>query len=161
MALAWMVLCSVLFGPPPAGPSGDPDGPAVLAIPFIYEPERGAIVLELTADRRTAQVLLDTGAARTVLSADFLGVDTSSREAARFFSGRPGVSGDGLWMRTPLALGGCDLGQGPVRIMDFSEVSRVYKRRVDGLLGQDILTRFQRVEIDFRARRLRLIGSRP
>jgi hypothetical protein len=132
--------------------------PVALDIPFVYEPERGAIVLQLVVNGRTAEVLLDTGAACTVLSTDFIGVPGGAAGTARFSSSQPGVRGDGVWMRAALSLGGRDLGRYPVRLMDLSEVSRVYKRRVDGLLGQDVLMRFDAIEIDFRARRLRLVG---
>lgn len=157
--LSWtFTLALGLGGPPCASPPAGPD-PGVIEVPFLFEPERGAMVVQLRAGRRTAEVLLDTGAARTVLSAEFAGLPASRISAARFSSDRPGVSGDGVWMRTALALGGRDLGQYPVRLMDLSEVSRVYKRRVDGLLGQDVLTRFETIEIDFRARRLTLVPA--
>jgi hypothetical protein len=40
--------------------------------------------------------------------------------------------------------------------MDFRTVHQVLGRRVGGILGQDILTEFASVEIDFRGRELRL-----
>jgi len=156
----WLALLAVL------GSGGDSAAqaridPATLEVPFVYEAERGAIVLEIVANHRPAAVLLDTGAARTVLSAEFVGLPKGRVDSARFSSERPGIRADGVWMIAALTLGGRDLGRQPVRLMDLSEVSRVYKRRVDGLLGQDVLTRFEAIEIDFGARRLRLSDRTP
>ena len=40
----------------------------------------------------------------------------------------------------------------------MEEVLKAYGRRIDGLLGQDLLREFERVTIDFRSRRLLLSG---
>src|SRR4029079_18731399 len=71
--------------------------PATLEVPFVYEAERGAIVLEIVANHRPAAVLLDTGAARTVLSAEFVGLPKGRVDSARFSSDRPGIKAEGVW----------------------------------------------------------------
>jgi hypothetical protein len=42
-----------------------------------------------------------------------------------------------------------------VVVMNLKEISRVYNRRIDGLLGQDLLSEFDSVVIDFKKKKIR------
>ena len=68
------------------------------------------------------------------------------------------VQGDlrGRHTEATLELGGRTWKRRSVVAMNLGEVSEAFGRRIDGLLGQDLLREFERVTIDFRARTLRL-----
>jgi hypothetical protein len=73
-----------------------------------------------------------------------------------FSSDRPGLRAPDLYTEATLALGGRTWKNRSVAAMSMAEVSEAFGRRIDGLLGQDLLREFGRVTIDFRARTLRL-----
>jgi predicted aspartyl protease len=133
---------------------------APVEVPFELDTDRGGIVVRVGVNGREGTALLDTGAGHTVVSPQLLGAADARLPAGSFSRGRPGFTAVGIWASARLSLGLADLGSKPVEAMDMSEVSRVYRRRIDGLVGQDVLARYGRVEIDFEARRIRLLRKR-
>jgi len=124
-------------------------------VPFELDEDRGGIVVPLAANGHRGSALLDTGAGHTVVSTDLLGT-AAGLPPGEFSPERPGLVATRMWIAVELRVAGVSVGRHRVQLMDMSEVSRVYRRRVDGLLGQDVLTRFGRVVIDFEARRIHL-----
>jgi len=129
--------------------------PAV-EIPFRLDTDRGGIILDVNVNGRPATALLDTGAGHTVVSTGILRV-AAALKPGRFAEDRPGFWGQRMWVWIALGMGRTDLGRLHVHVMDLAEVSRAYGRRVDALVGQDVLSRFDRVVLDFEGRRLHLI----
>jgi hypothetical protein len=101
-------------------------------------------------------LILDTGASHTVVSPERAGLSTLDLAKARFSPNGPGVSAEAVWSRTTLRLGGKVWSDRPVVVMNMAEISRVYGRKVDGLLGHDLLGECRRISIDFEQRRLLL-----
>lgn len=127
-----------------------------LELAFDLEPRFGAIFVQVEVNGRAATFLVDTGAASTYVQADFAGINPRLLQTSRFkasggfeaFTVRKiaDVSlASGLW-REAIQVGACDL----------AELTARYGRRVDGILGQDVLRRFRRVTIDFGAKTLLL-----
>ena len=143
-AAATVLLSSVAA----AGQTGE------LELPFELIRSQDAIVVEATVRGRPATLLLDTGAATTVIASSLAG--PSELPAARFSDEGPGLEAQARWAEVPLALGTRLWPRRRVVVMNLDAVSRHYGRRVDGLLGQDLLREFGKVTIDFRAKRLSL-----
>jgi hypothetical protein len=123
---------------------------------FDLEPRFGAMFVQVQVNGRTATFLVDTGAASTYVQADLAGINPRLLQTSRFkpnggfeaYTVRKVADvslGHGRWRRS-MQVGACDL----------AELSSRYGRRVDGILGQDVLRRFRRVTIDFGAKTLLL-----
>jgi hypothetical protein len=121
-------------------------------------PRRARIPLVevIVDDGHRAVFIVDTGASGSALSAD---------AAARF-----GISTTGTRMRTlgasgavrarqasvrSLSIGGLALGRLSVAVIDLAPIEKALSRRIDGVLGTDVLRRFV-VTIDYRGRTIAL-----
>jgi hypothetical protein len=127
-----------------------------LEMPFEIDSAQSAILVRASADGKPVLLVLDTGASRTILARELVR-SAPQRLAPSGFSGDgPGLRVRGRYTEATLALGGRTWKNRSVVVMDMAEVSLAFGRRIDGLLGQDLLREFERVTIDFRARILRL-----
>jgi len=106
---------------------------------------------------RPATLLVDTGAAHTVISAGV--VESAGVRAARFQGQGPGLSGEAIAADVKLRIASEVWPVRRVAVMNLQRVSQMYGREIGGLLGQDLLMEFERVTIDMKRRVLVL--SRP
>jgi predicted aspartyl protease len=125
-------------------------------VPFQVHRALKAILVNVEINGEHVKMLVDTGAARTIISSETLGWGPARLKAAEFSRQGPGMSGQATWEYAEVRLGETVWNNRPIVVMDFRTVHQVLGRRVGGILGQDILTEFASVEIDFRGRELRL-----
>ena len=121
-----------------------------LEVPFESVGGEGLILIRGVANRAPALLLLDTGAAQTILRPELVGGGVGALPPSRFSGDGPGLRAHGRWTEATLQIGGKVWTNRSVVAMSFDEVSRAYGRRIDGLIGQDLLREFDRVTIDFR-----------
>lgn len=135
-------------------------GAEELEVPFEVVPGRNAIVVDVKVNGVRRVFLLDTGASHTIVSPESLSLSPVDLQLAVFRRNRPGIEGEAMWGQAEsLRLGVKTWRDRRVVVMNFKKVREVYGRRIDGLLGQDILLEFDRVELDFKGRRLRLADA--
>jgi hypothetical protein len=127
-----------------------------IEIPFERIRQPNAILVHAIANEKPVLLILDTGAGTTVLSLEVLGRTTHGLKPSQFAPRGAGMSGEARLVAADLQLGSRAWRGRPVVAMNLEEVSRVYGRKIDGILGQDILSEFERVSIDFRTRKLTL-----
>jgi hypothetical protein len=135
-------------------------GPVAIAakdveLPFVLDRRNGVIVVDGRVNDRPAKLLLDTGAAQTVIRPELVGLSATDLRLARFSGQGPGLGGEAMAGEASLTLGDRTWRR-QVVLMNLGEVSRHFGVEVDGILGQDLLREFARVEIDFRAKTIRL-----
>ncbi len=133
-----------------------PVGAADFEIPFKIYGKRHAILVQVAVNGKSCTFLLDTGAARTVVSPAVVGgLAGFNLKVSKFRAKGPGLAGEATWETVnSLRLGKKTWYDQRVVVMNLKEVSRIYGRRIDGLLGQDILTEFPLVVIDFKNRKI-------
>jgi len=125
---------------------------SVISVPLEVDGQFGSLLVRMEVNGKTAVFLVDTGAASTFVSAELAGVDPFTLQQSRF-RGDGGMEVRGVWERAKIRLGDWKTTM-DVKAIDTAPISRRYGRRIDGLLGQDILRQFARVTIDFEARTL-------
>jgi hypothetical protein len=104
-------------------------------------------------------LILDTGASCTILARELVRLAPGALASSRFSERGPGLNANGRYTEANVELAGRRWRNRIVVGMNMDEVSKAYGRRIDGLLGQDILREFERITIDFRSKRLRLAGT--
>jgi predicted aspartyl protease len=128
---------------------------ASIAQDLPYKEVRRAMLVEAEVNGRRAKLIVDTGADHTVLSSEMVGMNDADLAAGRFAAGGPGFHGDAVVREAEVKLSSRRF---IIRasVMKLETVSRVYGVKIDGLLGQDILSRCGRVSIDYRNKMIEL-----
>ncbi len=123
-------------------------------IPFEVNRPFGAILVRAQVNGRPATLFLDTGSSNTILSPDLVEVRPQALVRAPVFAKGSGYVSTAGWTRATLEVGGRRWRNRMVLVMDFQEISKTMKQRVDGILGEDVLGEFDSVFIDFKHRRV-------
>ena len=127
---------------------------ADLELPFEIEATQAAILVRGQVDGKPVLLILDTGASCTILSRELVRLAPGALASSRFSSDGPGLNANGRYTEANLELGDRSWRNRIVVGMKMDEVSKAYGRRIDGLLGQDVLREFDRITIDFRTKRI-------
>jgi hypothetical protein len=126
---------------------------AEISLPFQESGDPRALIVSVEINGKPSRLLLDTGSQFTVLSAGLAGVTAVELKQAAFASG-PGLHGEAVWSTADLRLDNSRLDQRRVVVMNLDQVRKIYGKEVDGLLGQDILSEYSSVTLDFKNHRL-------
>ena len=126
-----------------------------IELPVRSDPEGQVVLVAATINGRSATLIFDTGASRTIVAHQFVGLKKRDVHAARFAGGQPGLTGEGHWVEVTLMTGPAER-KASVFVMNLDEVSRRVGERVDGLLGLDFLRQFRSVTLDWQTHKLRL-----
>ena len=121
------------------------------SVPFTVHAERTAIMVDAVAAGRHLRLVVDTGSKVTILH--HLSVGLSNVELVRARTAGAATRGTALALTTKIELGPLSR-ERTVAAMDLSELQRLFKERVDGILGMDVLMDCGTVRIDFQARTL-------
>ena len=115
-----------------------------------------SIVVDVTVSGKTRHFLLDTGAGLSVLSLDTAG--WSPVDLMKAVSSRSAVGLEGTIHSMGSATVTLELGRtiivAPVAVADLNPLSKALNIELDGILGQDILSQFSRVNIDYKNKQL-------
>lgn len=138
-----LILAMLLFAVTGTAAAGE------LRIPFEQDPRLSVLRVIATIDGRESVVLLDTGATHSLVAADLVGVRESNLPRGKGRRG-PGIRTYGLARQIGLGIGPKRWRDRLVVAVDFSDFRDVYGEEVGGILGQDLLSQFSSVEIDYR-----------
>ncbi len=114
------------------------------------------IVADVAVGGKVRHFLLDTGAGLTVLSPGTAGWSPAEVKVVGFKRQAVGIDGSTHSMGSTTAE--LELGQTtivtPVAVADLSPLSKALNMKLDGILGQDVLSQFSRVTIDYKNKHL-------
>jgi gag-polyprotein putative aspartyl protease len=125
-------------------------------VPIERSPHFGAILVTVHINGKPAVLILDTGSNTTILSPEISGLNPTHLPRAEPPRKGTGFVGDGRWGQATLTIGTMVWKDKRVLIVNTEDLSRAVQRKIDGILGQDILDEFKYVEINFEEKRLTL-----
>lgn len=123
--------------------------PNVLRLPF--RSVHSMILVEARVNGSQVALLLDTGATRTIVSARVYGSVPFRLRTIERTSHSAGIVGDSVILPVNLELANHMWAGQHVAIMNLDGLSQVLGAQFDGLLGQDVLSEFHSVHIDYHA----------
>jgi hypothetical protein len=118
----------------------------------------GEILVSVRVNGRLAVFILDTGCSTTIVSPEASGLDPINLRRADPPKKGTGFVGDGRWGEATLVTGKRIWKDHRVLVADMTSITDAMHRKIDGILGQDILGEFKYMEIDFKHKRL-VLGS--
>ncbi len=125
-----------------------------LTIPFDYAADRGSLLVRARVNSRAVVLILDTGSTHTILRPSVAGLSAFELQAPHVGGG---VIGDAVAREVTLEIGRRVWTRRPVSVMDLSAALALYRERIDGLLGIDVLFEFSQAVINFKTRSLTLV----
>jgi hypothetical protein len=128
----------------------------VVELPFETDSAHSAILVRGLVNGKSVLMVLDTGASSTILARELVSAGPPVLAPSAFSGDGPGLRARGRYTEATVELGGRIWKNRSVVAMSMAAVSQAFGRRIDGLLGQDLLREFSRVTIDFRSRTIRL-----
>lgn len=114
------------------------------------------MIVATVVNGKPRRFIVDTGAETTIISKETVNMNLVELRKARFAQSGPGMLGEAIVMRVDLKLGANIWPQAPVMVMDLHYIQDRYGKDIDGLLGQDVLSQFSSVTVDFKNRQLLL-----
>jgi Aspartyl protease len=134
------------------------EGDLQTGIPFEVNRNFGSILIRAQVNGKPATLVVDTGSSHTILSSELLQVRPVALEHADAPAKGSGYVGSAGWAKATVEIGTIRWQDQRVLVMsDFQEISNSMKRRIDGILGEDVLRAFDSVVIDFKHHRLVLL----
>ncbi|GGA57777.1 hypothetical protein GCM10011507_06410 [Edaphobacter acidisoli] len=129
-------------------PSQSTNGEIGLAL--ISDFKTGSILVEGKLEGHPAVMVLDTGAAQTMFDAKEFGLSPVDLEAARLNQRGVGLDANVVWRRVNFSIGDASWTQKEVAIANLEDLSKIYARKVDGIVGEDVLREFRSVTINYK-----------
>lgn len=129
-------------------------GDSELTVPFDLAVDRRSLLVHVRVDYRPAVLIFDTGSTHTILRPSAVGMSAADLAAPRT---NGGFIGDAVGREVTLEIGQRRWQRRRVAVMDLSQVLSVYKERIDGLLGIDLLLEFSEAVFRFKNRVVTLI----
>jgi hypothetical protein len=124
----------------------------IVTVPF--RSANSYILAEARMDGRPVTLLVDTAANKTILNARSIGrvqppVSQPTNQGA-------GIIGNAVRLRVDVEIAQRFLFSQPISVMNLGELSKHFQIPFDGLRGQDILSQFRSVRIDYKTHAIEL-----
>jgi len=127
-------------------------------LPIEHDAVFGVTLVSVQVNGKLALLILDTGCSTTILSPEASGLDPVKLQRADPPKRGTGFVRDGRWGEVTLVTGTRIWKDHRILVADMKSITDAMHRKIDGILGQDILDEFKYIEIDFEHKRL-VLGS--
>ena len=117
---------------------------------LISDKSTGTILVDATLNGQPVVMILDTGASHSMFDASAFGLSAVQFQAARMNSRGLGLDADVVVRTADFQIGNEAWKQQPVEIADLHLLSKIYGRKIGGIIGQDLLRSFVSVQINYK-----------
>jgi hypothetical protein len=133
-----------------------PRPPSAETYTLHFKTAHSLILIDAAVNGLPAKLIFDTGATRTILSADILGMNPTEIEMQEQQFPYDLERGDALETNVSLILDRYELITTRTYVSDLADVRNLLGVRCDGILGQDIISSFNAIRVDYRSSILQL-----
>jgi hypothetical protein len=105
-----------------------------LALSLVSDAKTGAILVEGKLGQRPIVMILDTGAARTMVDSQDFGISPVDLQVARMNHRGVGLDADVVWRNADFSIGDQGWKQKEVAVANLKEISQRYGRKIDGIV---------------------------
>ena len=119
---------------------------------LISDKSTGTILVDASVNGQPVVMILDTGASHSIFDAGIFGVSAVQLQlqAARMKSRGLGLDADVVVRTADFEIGNEAWKLQPVEIADLHLLSKIYGRKIGGIIGQDVLRSFVSVQINYK-----------
>jgi hypothetical protein len=117
---------------------------------LISDKSTGTILVDASVNGQPVVMILDTGASHSMFDAGIFGVSAVQLQEARMNSRGLGLDADVVVRTADFAIGEESWKQQPIEIADLHPLSKIYGRKIGGIVGQDVLRSFVSVQINYK-----------
>jgi Aspartyl protease len=117
---------------------------------LISDKSTGTILVDATLNGQPVVMILDTGASHSMFDASAFGLSAVQFQAARMNNRGLGLDADVVVRTADFQIGNEAWKQQPVEIADLHLLSKIYGRKIGGIIGQDVLRSFVSVQINYK-----------
>jgi gag-polyprotein putative aspartyl protease len=129
---------------------------AEVDLPFRNSKVLDAILVTVRVNGKDTVLIFDTGSNRTILSPEVADYDPRNRDQFQASFPESGAKAQARWGRINLQIEGQTWKDWQVVVKGQDDLSKMFRQKIDGILGKDVLNEFERVTIDFPAHLIRL-----
>jgi hypothetical protein len=117
---------------------------------LISDKGTGTILVDASVNGQPVVMILDTGASHSMFDASVFGLSEMQLQAARMKGRGLGLDADVVWRTADFEIGDEAWKQHPIEVADLHLLSKIYGRKIGGIVGQDVLRSFASVQINYK-----------
>jgi Aspartyl protease len=117
---------------------------------LISDKSTGTILVDASVNGQPVVMILDTGASHSMFDAGIFGVSVVQLQQARMNSRGLGLDADVVVRTADFEIGEESWKQRSIEIADLHPLSKIYGRKIGGIIGQDVLRSFVSVQINYK-----------
>lgn len=117
---------------------------------LISDKSTGTILVDASVNGQPIVMILDTGASHSMFDASIFGLSSMQLQVARMKSRGLGLDADVVWRTADFEIGDQAWTQRPIEVADLHLLSKIYGRKIEGIVGQDVLRSFVSVQINYK-----------
>jgi len=117
---------------------------------LISDAKTGTILIDAKLNGRPIVMIFDTGASRTMFDAEHFGIAAVDLQAARMNNRGVGIDADVVSRIADFSIADQKWTQQQVEVADLRWLSKLYGRKIDGIVGQDVLREFSSIQINYK-----------
>jgi Aspartyl protease len=117
---------------------------------LISDKSTGTILVDALVNGQPVVMILDTGASHSMFDAGIFGVSAVQLQQARMNSRGLGLDADVVVRTTDFEIGEESWKKQAIEIADLHPLSKIYGRKIGGIVGQDVLRSFVSVQINYK-----------
>jgi hypothetical protein len=117
---------------------------------LISDKSTGTILVDASVNGQPVVLILDTGASHSMFDAGIFGVSAVQLQEARMNSRGLGLDADVVVRTADFEIGQESWKKQAIEIADLHPLSKIYGRKIGGIIGQDVLRSFVSVQINYK-----------